>query len=271
MKSDQDLFAQAIFESLIHAPTLIGELPESQVFDRSHLTLPDPLPPLNLSQKLGHLYEQALALLFTHHSNYDLLETNLPLRHDRHHTIGELDFLLRKKKHDTLIHLELATKFYLAVETDVGLVLPGPDARDHYFKKLARLREHQLTLTSRHRKHLPEAYHQTDILPSHLVLGALFDHIDSEHLAQPEAIHPQARRGRWLTLEELPTHFEATTLRLIPKLLWPVPPDLLLGIKLEPFSPPSLADRCLMALTTCGTSLFVTPPGYPHHQGTGIR
>lgn len=265
------LTARVLFESLIHAPILIDDLPESKVFDRSSLTLPDPFPGLNFHQKLGHLCEESLALLLAHHPEYDLLETRLPVRRDRHHTIGELDFLLQKKDDDTLVHLELAAKFYLAVETETGLTLPGPDTRDDYFKKLARLRDHQLVLTSKYRDALPDTYRNRTIVPRHLVLGALFDHIDGTDLAQPEAVHPQARRGRWLTIGELPSHFEATTLRLIPKPLWPVPPDLLEGLDLPAFSPPDFVDRCLMVLAPCGTSLFVTPSGYPNHQGVGMR
>ena len=269
--NSSELLGKAIFESLIRSPLLLGDLPESRVFDRHSLTLPDPLPPLNLHQKLGHLCEQALAHLLERSSDFDLLETSLPVRKDRHHTLGELDFLLREKKNGSLIHLELATKFYLAVPTKAGLTLPGPDARDDYFKKLSRLRNHQLTLATRHRESLPEAYREHEILPRHLVLGALFDHINAREPSLPEAIHPQARRGRWLTIMELPSHFDTTTLLLIPKPLWPVPPDLLGDLDLPAFSPNNLVDRCQMILAPCGTTLFVTPPGYPNHQGAGMR
>lgn len=266
------LVRNAIFEGLIHAPILVGNLPESAVFDREPLHLPHPVPPLNFQQKLGHLYEEAFATLLRFCPNYNLLEANLPVRRDQHNTVGELDFLLRERGREKMVHLELAIKFYLAVDTDQGPVFPGPDARDHYMKKIARLREHQLTLTQRHREHLPTHYQDTEIVTRHLVLGTLFDHICAPTPSKPEFLSQQARRGQWLEVGDLRKHFDKRTpLRVIPKPLWGVPSDFLGDLNLEPFSPPPTLERCQMVLTPDHDALFVTPNRYPNHQGAGIR
>jgi len=97
--------------SLLEGPLLVGDLPEARVFSRKNWLPRVPKTALNLEQKLGHLYEDALALVL----GEDLLEQNLQLRKDIHTTVGELDFLLCSKNDGPLIHLELATKFYLAV------------------------------------------------------------------------------------------------------------------------------------------------------------
>lgn len=126
------------------SPLLVGDLPEAKCFCRSILRRPEVLPDLNLRQKLGHLFEDALASLLVASHKVDLLHQNLQLRDENRTTVGEMDFLIRHRSNSALVHLELATKFYLAVETPSGITLPGPDARDNYFRKLARLRDHQL-------------------------------------------------------------------------------------------------------------------------------
>ena len=256
---------RALLRSLVAGPLLVGDLPEADAFPHSDLRLPTELPPLSLEQKLGHLYEDALALLIEASPGYELLARNLQVQADAHRTLGELDFLLRDLGSDQLIHLELATKFYLAVPTDAGLTLPGPDARDNYFRKMERLRHHQLTLASRYRSHLPEVYGDEPILARHLITGCLFDSFEAAEPALPEFANPECRRGRWLPIDQLPQHFDPDTrFEIIPKPLWPVPLPLLGEIPLEPWSPDSPVERCAM-LRVAGESVpwFVTPTGYP--------
>ena len=190
MTTDSEPIANALLRSLLESPLLIDELPEAPSLSRSHLALPNPIPALNLNQKLGHLYEDTLAILLRESTTLDLLEKNLQIRKDIHATVGELDFLLREKSTGNLIHLELATKFYLAVDSPDGLTLPGPDARDNYHRKLTRLRNHQLTLPSRFQDHLPETYRNEAIETRQLIYGCLFDHIHAGQLANPEFISP---------------------------------------------------------------------------------
>jgi hypothetical protein len=266
-QSESSLLARrAIFEALIEGPLLLDQLPESGVFDRYSLQLPDPLPDLNFRQKLGHLYEEALACLLENSDRFDLLGRNLQLQIDRHQTVGELDFLLRDLKTGQLIHLELATKFYLAVETEGGLALPGPDARDNYFKKLDRLRFHQLTLASRYRHLIPAPGKEEPIVSKHLVLGLLFDHVDSTSPVQPEFVSAEARHGRWLTIDELPMVYSPETeLRIIPKPLWPASVESLTHLPLETFDRTKPLDRCVMVATPDHLPLFITPSNYPDH------
>lgn len=239
--------AHPLLQSLIHAPLLIEDLPEAPTFPRHQLILPADHPVLNFEQKLGHLYEDALALLLNHSPSYELLERNLQIQKDRHTTVGELDFLLRETDSEHLIHLELATKFYLAVETDGVLTLPGPDARDNYFRKLARLRAHQLQLPLNFRRHLPEKYRDQPIATQQLIIGCLFDHIETTAPATAEFLNPNCRRGRWLDIDELPQQFSSRTrFHIIPKPLWPVPIEFLNPAQLEPWSPGTPLKRHLM-------------------------
>jgi len=256
---------RSLLKALLGNDPLIGNLPESNLFSVGQLTLPSQFPNLNLEQKLGHLYEDALAILFESSPNFDLLARNLQIQKDHHTTLGELDFLLREHATGQLIHLELATKFYLAVETDDGLELPGPDARDNYFKKLARLRSHQLQLPLLFKEHLPETFRHESIVTQHLIQGALFDHVTSSTPAKAGYLSPSCRRGKWLRSTELQEHFPTDThFQMIPKSLWPVPFNLLDGYPLETWSPDSSLTRCLMVRVDKQIDpYFIAPPGYP--------
>jgi len=257
-----------LLQSLIAGPLLINDLPEAPAFPHQALTLPATFPDLNLHQKLGHLYEDALALLLETSPRYHLLARNLQIQTDIHTTVGELDFLLRDLAIGQLIHLEVATKFYLAVDTPDGLTLPGPDARDNYFLKLQRLRSHQLQLPRLFQSHLPEEFRREAIVTQHLIYGCLFDHLNAPKPATPEFLNPHCRRGKWLHLDDLPQHFPTTTgFQIIPKPLWPVPLDLLADIPLDPWLPGAKIDRCLMVKAhNEPTPYFIVPRGYPLNQ-----
>ena len=257
---------EIILESFLTAPLLLTDLPEAQHFQPSDLSPPNKPKPLNFSQKLGHLYEDALAQIFTSSKNYDLLERNLQIQKDIHTTVGELDFLLRNLKTHQLIHLELATKFYLAVGSD----LPGPDARDNYFKKLSHLQQHQLRIPKKHQDYLPSNYRNENIKTQQLVYGCLFDHIEAQTISNPEFSNPKCRRGKWLHLSEVSRHFPTDQeFQIVPKTLWPVPLKLLSRAPLESWNPPEILEKCTMVRVPSDlTPYFIAPTNYPHYEGT---
>jgi hypothetical protein len=257
--------SQALLQSFIEGPLLVADLPEAATFPFNELSLPDHDSSLNPDQKLGHLCEDAIATLLDASTTFELLVRNLQVQADIHTTVGELDFLIRDLKSGQLIHLELATKFYLAVETNESLKLPGPDARDNYFEKLKHLRKHQLTLTRQFQDALPESYQHQSIIPKQLIYGCLFDNISSSEPATAEFINPHCRRGQWLTIKECPNHFPKDThFQIIPKHLWPVPLDLIQGIELETWIPSEHLDRCVMLRVNDETvPYFITPADYP--------
>lgn len=257
---------EIILESFLTAPLLISDLPEAPRFQTSELSFPDNPTPLKFSQKLGHLYEDALAQIFASSKDYDLLERNLQIQKDIHTTVGELDFLLRNLETHQLIHLELATKFYLAIGDD----LPGPDARDNYFKKISHLQQNQLRISQRFKDYLPTGYRNENIKTQQLVYGCLFDHIEAPKPSHPEFSNPKCRRGKWLHLSDLPRHFPADQeFLIIPKFLWPVPLKFLNEVPLELWKPPQALERCTMVrVPRDPTPYFIAPTNYPHYEGT---
>lgn len=268
MNHSSDIVSKALFRSLIEQPPLIGDLPEAMSFPCQSLVFPRQSRTLNLQQKLGHLYEDALAVLLESTPRYDVLAQSLPIRKDAGHTLGELDYLLRDVVSDRTIHLELAVKFYLAVETDSGLQLPGPDARDHYFRKLEKMRSHQLVLVEKFRDLLAEPFREQEIDVQQLVHGCIFNHVQATAPAEAEFLNPNGRRGKWLYVGECAEYFgENNSLKIIPKPLWPAPLEILAGLELEPLIPNEVMDRCVMVLAEKDAgAYFIAPNNYPSNH-----
>jgi hypothetical protein len=256
--------SDALIQSLLVSPLLVGELPDAERFDRQSLVAPAQGDALNFNQKLGHLYEDALASVLDSSPDFELLERNLQIQQDAHSTLGELDFLIRGSD-GQLTHLELATKFYLAVKDNNGVRFPGPDSRDNYDRKIRRLLSHQLSLTKRHKSVLPPAYREAHIAVKHLIYGCLFDHISDRQMNSPAYINPECRRGKWLRNKEVAGHFsDETEFYHIPKHLWPVPITLLEDIPLKKWRPDTPVDRCqMLRIAGADCPYFIAPDEYP--------
>ncbi len=261
--------SKALLQSVIGAPPLLDELPESSPFPHHSLTSPPATSSLNLAQKLGHLYEDAMAMLLDHTPQYDILAQSLQIREATGRTIGELDFLLRDLISGQIIHLELAVKFYLAVEKDTELLLPGPDARDDYFRKLAKMRSHQLSLASQYQHLLPSPFHQLDITTQHMVHGCIFTHIQAHKPIKADYLNPISRRGKWLHASQCQDFFPSNTqLEIIPKSLWPVPLEMISDLSLTTWQATKDIDRCLMVRKKDDhCPYFIAPDGYPNNMG----
>lgn len=121
-----------------------------QALDEKPQALLDWLDQRCRSPRLGLVFECLWHFFLDQDPETELIANNLPIR-DGDRSVGELDILYRCHQRNTVVHLELAVKFYL----DAGRPLVpgeahsrwlGPDRRDRLDKKLARLREHQLPL-----------------------------------------------------------------------------------------------------------------------------
>jgi len=156
-------------------------------------------------------------------------------------------------------------KFYLAVESEGSLLLPGPDARDNYFRKLEKMRSHQLLLTKKHLTLLPDEFRKEEIIVQQLVYGCIFNHVNAHQPIKAEFLNPNGRRGKWLHASECQSYFgETTQLEIIPKPLWPSPLEILEGIELEKWQPGKTIKRCTMVRANTETlPYFIAPDDYP--------
>lgn len=221
-----DALTHIILDSFISSPLLLQDLPEAKSFDRSLLKLAETLPPLNLDQKLGHLYEDALKALIDASPALDCIADHVQIFDDTNRTLGELDFIVHDKDNNTDIHLELAVKFYLGVHKDGQWVFPGPNATDTLQRKINKMRTHQIPLaqTKEAKRLVQNRYGLTTLETRQLIYGCLFFPYMQDTVELPEFVNRKARRGRWLYAGQGAGFFEKMDMvYVIPKFLWPVP------------------------------------------------
>ncbi|MGJ8671912.1 DUF1853 family protein [Rubritalea sp.] len=270
----EELYTRAIHESLLSPSVMVGDLPISTSFTPSKLQLPRrDNPQLNFNQKLGHLYEDALAQILSSSTAYKLLAKNTQLITAQKQTIGELDFLLLDTERNEHIHLELAVKFYLIHEQNREPQYPGPDARDNYQRKLTRLINHQLTLTQREdtQELITPLTNSSTIKVQHLIHGIFFDHIHAKTTPLPEYASSNVRRRKWMYFSEMSKNSPSLhTVRVIPKPLWlcEITSEIfqtLVEVPLKELS--ELAqERCTLCINSSDTHpYFVVPDSWPNH------
>jgi len=260
---------QALLNCLRESPLLVGNLPEADCFDRSGLSRKEQIPHLNYSQKLGHLYEDALECLLGHSSSVQLLGKSIQVFDEDRKTLGELDYILRDIETGEYIHLELAVKFYLVTYRGDEPIYPGPDPCDNWLNKLKRLKQHQLKLVQlpETKKFLKEEYGITRIITQQLVYGKLFDHYLSKGRPRPPAMNTQCQRGTWKYLSEWEKDVRGSEIKIIPKCLWPVMCDDELRSTLPPVSREEFmmeaSKRCTMIWNgSSNETQFIAPDNW---------
>ena len=105
----------------------------------SHFIMPHPI---RLGQRMEVFMAEALL------QEYEILAKNVQIISNKR-TLGELDFLLKDKRSEKIIHLEMVYKFYFYRPELKGnwiARLQGPNAKDHLQLKLNKLKSHQFPL-----------------------------------------------------------------------------------------------------------------------------
>lgn len=155
------------------------------------------------SLRLGHYAENLLGYFFQHEGL--LFGKSLQINDKANHTIGEFDYLLFG--HSGLIHLELATKFYLFQLTGatrhVASVFDylGPNLNDSLGAKMQKIIGKQLTL-SQHpaaQRAIPQGISSAKAL----VKGWLFYRTTERIANAVQGIAEGHCMGFWWTIDEL--------------------------------------------------------------------
>ncbi|MGV3742376.1 MAG: DUF1853 family protein [Burkholderiaceae bacterium] len=171
-------------------------------------------------QRLGRYAEKLMAFYFMRQGS--LISHGLQLRGPNQETLGEFDFLLSVE--GRVLHLEMATKFYL-LETEDALpdrshvvdYFIGPNLADTLGLKMRKIIDKQLSL-GRHpaaRSQLPYRINMSEAF----IKGWLFYHgpylpdIDDSGLSEDHC------RGFWCTVSELEQRAEQHYL-VLPRLSW---------------------------------------------------
>lgn len=105
---------------------------------------PQPIPK---NIRLGHQMEYVFKQLVEYSEAYEIILQNLQIKQEGR-TIGEIDFILKDKRRDQFIHVELTYKFYLI---DPEIPEPkhqiiGPNKRDMFFIKMEKIKNNQFPL-----------------------------------------------------------------------------------------------------------------------------
>ena len=97
--------------------------------------------------KLGRYFEVLVTAIFNAHPRFEVLANQLIIRHQTR-TLGEVDLLIKDRRNEEIIHLELALKFYLGVPGSgpAATRFIGAGLHDYLHQKLNRLYHHQLVL-----------------------------------------------------------------------------------------------------------------------------
>lgn len=96
--------------------------------------------------RMGVYAEKLMFYFLEYYDDTKLLLSNYQLIKDNQ-TVGEIDFIF--EWNERIIHIEMAVKFYLCFNESTELNdWIGPSGNDNLFKKLSKVKEHQLPLAS---------------------------------------------------------------------------------------------------------------------------
>lgn len=151
------------FKAFYSTPTLwSGKLLDLEQFHFSslnfdHLKNQDSieLPDIPESTVLGKRAEYFFKFCVEQSNNYDILLSNTQIFKGKI-TIGELDYIIQKKRNKQIIHVELVYKFYIYNPDSISLEkdptiqelykYQGPNGKDNLVRKIQHLKNRQLPL-----------------------------------------------------------------------------------------------------------------------------
>ncbi|GJQ62647.1 MAG: hypothetical protein SCALA702_17000 [Melioribacteraceae bacterium] len=139
----------------------------------------------------------------------DLLFSNQQITDHKNNTIGEIDFLYRDMKSGNLHHLELAGKFYLALNNipDWNNFI-GPNPADNLAKKMEHLVVKQVPLlkTDAGREFLKKHNLDYPVNSKYLLKGYIFYHyplFQTHNFVSPTKAKKDHLKGWWIRSDEI--------------------------------------------------------------------
>lgn len=152
---------------------------------------------------MGKYFEQLLFFILERDERYEVVANNLPVRKGKD-TIGEIDLMLRNVRTHQLEHWEIALKYYLQSQpSDDHSVMLGPNAIDNLAKKMSKLTQHQLPLTT---DLSPFGISDTESVVDRLFIkGQFFYKLGYKDGCNifPSAANPMHEKGWWCFLSSM--------------------------------------------------------------------
>ncbi len=151
------------------------------------------------SHRIGIYFETLLHFALRHYLQPERLYYALPVR-QQGHTLGEYDFLLRRRTDAALWHIEVCIKFYLGLPGPQGSTdWVGLNRHDRLLSKRDKMLYQQLQL-SRHpcaRQQLRQMGEQVGA-KSAMMHGRLFYPFDKPEIRPPKCVQQRHLRGWWI-------------------------------------------------------------------------
>ena len=173
------------------------------------------------SKRLGRYFENLLHFFFLFHPNIEVLEAGKQIFNGKI-TIGEMDFILKNKKTQEIIHLETAIKYFAKEKgkSDFKYFI-CPNGTRNFGDKLDKTFSKQLKITERDEtisflkesKYLP-------LKSYHFIKGILFYHPDEIVGFSHERLNPEHLKSWWFYENEINTLNETSKYKIIHKLKW---------------------------------------------------
>ncbi len=238
-----------------------------QQLDQDPTLLLDYLSAACPSRRLGLQYEAFWHFFLQQDPQTDLIAHNIPVRDSKGRSLGEFDVVYKDRLSGTFYHLELAVKFFLALDTPVNKhplsLWLGPNSADRLDKKLLRLLNHQLPLAAS-----PEGEQSlrtlgvTQTTPQLRIGGMLFHQPNTDISHSDPSLHARHLKGQWLHLEAFQNlHGEW---RKLGKPDW-LSADFSQGEPLDENLASEVKQRPLMLINAAGERIFLVSQDWPSH------
>ena len=188
-------------QGFLNTPSLKGLIEGVSDFDLTtpHIISSKDFPNIyRLGKRAEFLFEEILKS----DENIKLIDSNIPLRNSER-TIGEIDYLIEKDQQ--VIHLELATKFYLFDESlDSELINQwiGPNRKDFLHLKVSKMKDHQFPIieSNEFKDYIDLNNHPLPTHQSLMLKAQLFVPID-KRVELPKNYN-DCVVGNWITVEQ---------------------------------------------------------------------
>ena len=175
----------------------------------------------NHSKRLGRYFENLLHFYFKFHPNIEVLEFGKQIFNGKI-TIGEMDFILKNKTTQEIIHLETAVKYFAKEKGESEFkyfICPNGtrtfgDKLDKTFTKQLRISEREETqIFLKKSGYLP-------IKSYHFIKGILFYHPDEIGIFYHEKLNPKHNKSWWIYYSEVNTLSDTSKYKIVHKLKW---------------------------------------------------
>lgn len=151
---------------------------------------------------MGKYFEQLVFFILARDERYEIILQNHQIVEEKT-TVGEIDLIVRDAVSDKLEHWEIALKFYLqSTASAEQTAMLGPNAKDNLARKINKLIEHQMTLSSH--PQIQRLLNGQSIDSKLFIKGQFFYHLKNETVTTTDS-NPQHDSGYWCFHSEFET------------------------------------------------------------------